>query len=164
MPYHWNTHHNNTGQMQILELWPHNSLPKRGFAGFIMVTFILTLIPLIAMTSSMTFWGLLPFMMMALWGIWVALQKSYKRNEIFERLQFGATQLELTRTNPSGEVLSWECDGYWSRAQLYPIEGPVPNYVTLNGNGREVEIGAFLSESERKSLYHDLRKALAFYK
>ena len=81
-----------------------------------------------------------------------------------EKLQFGATKLELTRTNPSGKVQIWKCEGYWSSAQLYPTEGPVPNYVTLNGNGREVEIGAFLSQDERKSLYAELRVELALYK
>ena len=164
MPYNWNTQRKNTSELQILELWPHNSLTKSGFAGFIIVTFCLILIPLLALAGTIIFWGLLPFMMITLWGIWVALQKNYKSNQILERLQFGSTRLELTRTNPSGEVQNWECEGYWSRAHLYLKEGPVPNYVTLNGNGREVEIGAFLSEDERKALYDELRKALALYK
>lgn len=32
----------------------------------------------------------------------------------------------------------------------------MPHYVTLSGAGREVEIGAFLSEDERKELYAEL--------
>ena len=39
--------------------------------------------------------------------------------------------------------------------------GPVPWYVTLTGNGRTVEIGAFLSEYERRVLYGELASALA---
>jgi len=46
---------------------------------------------------------------------------------------------------------------------LYGTERPLPNYVTLSGNGREVEIGAFLSEDERKSLFKELKSALANY-
>ena len=157
MPYRWITQQSKTSEMRILELWPHNSLSKWGFSGLI-------LIPLLSLTGTILFWGLLPFMMTALWGIWFALQKSYKRNQVLEKLQFGTTQLELTRTNPSGKVQSWRCEGYWGCAQLYPKEGPVPNYVTLNGNGREVEIGAFLSQDERKSLYAELRTELALYK
>ncbi len=164
MPYRWIAQHSNTSEMRILELWPHNSLSKLGFSGFIMITFCLILIPLLSLAGTALFWGLLPFMMMALWGIWFALQKSYERNQVLEKLQFGATQLELTRTNASGEVQSWKCEGYWSCAHLYPKEGPVPNYVTLSGNGREVEIGAFLSQDERKSLYAELRIELALYK
>jgi uncharacterized membrane protein len=37
----------------------------------------------------------------------------------------------------------------------------VPNYLTLKGNGREVEIGAFLSEPERLTLRRELMAALA---
>jgi uncharacterized membrane protein len=37
----------------------------------------------------------------------------------------------------------------------------VPNYVTLSGAGREVEIGAFLSEDERKALYGELSDRVA---
>jgi uncharacterized membrane protein len=47
---------------------------------------------------------------------------------------------------------------------MHPKGGPVPNYVTLSGNGREVEIGAFLSEEERKALYDDLRHLVQAYK
>jgi uncharacterized membrane protein len=47
---------------------------------------------------------------------------------------------------------------------LYGTEGPLPNYVTLSGNGREVEIGAFLSEDERKSLFKELTERVRCYR
>ena len=43
---------------------------------------------------------------------------------------------------------------------MHKTGGPVPNYVTLSGKGREVEIGAFLSEDERVSLFGELEDAL----
>jgi uncharacterized membrane protein len=36
----------------------------------------------------------------------------------------------------------------------------VPNYLTLKGEGREVELGAFLSEAERIALREDLQDRL----
>ena len=164
MPYHWTTNSRNGRDIRILELWPHNSLPKQGFASFIVTTFILILLPLLSLSGTLVFWGLLPFLMLAIWAVWTALQHSYNRNKIYECLSFGKQTLDLERTNPKGNTQNWSCEGYWSRASIYTREGPVPFYVTLSGNGREVEIGAFLSEDERKSLYEELRREIAHYK
>ena len=43
---------------------------------------------------------------------------------------------------------------------MYDKEGPVANYITLSGNGREVELGSFLDENERKELFHELNRLL----
>jgi uncharacterized membrane protein len=164
MPYHWKMNSQDGQNTRILELWPHNSLPKQGFVGFILTTFILILLPLLALSGTRVFWGLLPFLILAVWAIWTALQNSYKRNKIYECVSFGQKILNLKRTNPKGDTQNWSCEGYWSRASIYTRKGPVPFYVTLNGNGREVEIGAFLSEGERKSLYEELCNELSHYK
>ena len=47
---------------------------------------------------------------------------------------------------------------------LHETGGPVPNYVTLSGNGREVEIGAFLSEDERVELFSELQARFNDYR
>lgn len=67
---------------------------------------------------------------------------------------------QLIRINPKGDVQEWDCDRYWTKVTKYDDEGPVPHYITLRGKGREVEIGAFLSEEERIALYDDLQRAL----
>ena len=164
MPYRWIINSQDGMETRTLELCPHNSLPKRGFAVFILTTSFLCLLPLIALSGTFVFWGLLPFLMLAVWAVWVALQNSYKRNNIYECLSFGQRTVDLKRINPKGDTQSWSCDGYWSRAIIYAKEGPVPDYVTLSGNGREVEIGAFLSQDERKSLYKEVRDELTNYK
>jgi uncharacterized membrane protein len=43
---------------------------------------------------------------------------------------------------------------------MYEKDGPVSNYITLTGNGREVELGSFLDEEERKNLYCELSSLL----
>ena len=53
---------------------------------------------------------------------------------------------------------------YWAKLKIYETEGPVANYITLTGNGKEVELGAFLSEDERKALYGELEQMLGGYK
>ena len=43
---------------------------------------------------------------------------------------------------------------------MYDQEGPVANYITLTGNGREVELGSFLGEDERIKLFDELNQLL----
>ena len=59
------------------------------------------------------------------------------------------------------DLLEWQANPHWVRVTLHKTGGPVPNYLTLRGNGREVEIGAFLAEEERLTLQHELRRALS---
>jgi len=47
---------------------------------------------------------------------------------------------------------------------MHETGGPVPHYVTLSGNGREVEIGAFLSEDERVELFSELKARFDDYR
>ena len=158
MPYDWKTPRENA--VQELHLWPHQSLPPRGFAMFILITFTLLLMPLFAVIGSAVLWGLLPFMLAALAAIWFALNRSRQDAQILEVLTLSDDHAHLVRRNPRGDVQEWDCNRYWAQPEIYRTDGPVPHYVTLKGNGREVEIGAFLSEDERVALYDELTRAL----
>lgn len=159
MPYNWTTSDPSLPR-QELQLWPHQSLPPKGYAGFILGTFLLILIPLIPLLGSVALWGILPFMMMAVGGIWYALDRSHRNAQILEVLTLTGDRAHLIRHNPHGGVQEWDCNRYWATTQMHEKDGPVPYYVTLKGGGREVEIGAFLSEDERISLYDELARAL----
>jgi len=163
MPYEWNTP-SDTSVRQQMDLWPYGSLPNKGFAIFIMTTFTFLSLPLYAVLGTKVFWGLLPFILLAIWGIWFALRKNYKDRSILERLTIRDEHCNLSRQNPKGDTQSWDCNPFWVRVHLHETGGPVPNYVTLSGNGREVEIGAFLSEDERKALYQDLAQTFRDYR
>jgi len=154
MPYQWTTEPD--AVRQELRLWPHNSLPKRGMAAFILATFTMILIPVLTMLGSPVLWGLLPFAMAAVWGMHFALQSNKRARRILEVLTLDAQSAQLVRTEPSGSVKEWDCNRHWATINKYDTDGPIPHYVTLRGMGREVEIGAFLSEEERVALYEDL--------
>ena len=157
MPYQWTTSPNETPQR--LRLWPHQSLPARGMAAFVLTTFTMIMIPVMTLLGSPVLWGLLPFALLAVWGMYYALQRNYHARLIEEVLTLGPEAAELVRTEPSGEVKSWACNRYWTTITKYENDGPMPHYVTLKGKGREVEIGAFLSEEERVALYDELQRA-----
>ncbi len=158
MPYRWTSPPNSTPQ--TLHLWAHNSLPARGMAAFVLTTFTLISIPVLPLLGSPVLWAILPFTLAAVWGIYWALQRNHHARQIKETLVLGDTMAQLIRINPKGDVQEWDCDRYWTKVTKYDDEGPVPHYITLRGKGREVEIGAFLSEEERIALYDDLQRAL----
>lgn len=159
MPYNWTISSDDPDDRE-LHLWPHQSLQPRGFVGFIGATFALLMLPLVPLLGSVVLWGILPFLLAALSAIWLALNQSRKNAQILEVLTLSHDRARLMRRNPRGDVLEWDCNRYWAKPSLHQKNGPVPNYVTLSGNGREVEIGAFLSEDERLSLYEDLTRTL----
>ncbi|PJE32101.1 Uncharacterized membrane protein [Pseudooceanicola antarcticus] len=152
MPYRWTSDTD-------LELTPHRSLPPQGFAAVILTFFTLAMIPLTAFLGTMALWGLLPFALLATWGLWWGLRRSYADGLITEQLRIGEAETLLTRDGPRDSHAEWRCNTYWVRVTDHETGGPVPHYLTLSGNGREVEIGAFLSEDERKRLGPELRAA-----
>jgi uncharacterized membrane protein len=158
MPYEWNE--DKLERRSELKLWPYRSLPRRGFAAFILGTFTLITIPLYPLLGTFVLWGVLPFLLMAVGGIWWALERSYRDADMTEELVIGPDEVRLTRINPGGKTQQWDCNSYWAKVDMYPTGGPVAHYVTMSGKGREVEIGSFLSEDERKALYGELVDAL----
>ena len=93
---------------------------------------------------------------LALATIWVALKASWRKGKVFEVLEVWSDHVELKRTNPNGSVQKWTANPYWTEINVIEKDGPVPNYLTLRGGGRTVEIGSFLSEDERPILAKDL--------
>jgi uncharacterized membrane protein len=158
MPYHWTTQPK--AATQTLELWPHNSLPAKGFAVMILGFFTTATIPLYMVIGTKVLWGLLPFVLAATGALYWGLQRNFRDRQILETLTFDHDQTSLTRVNPRGAPQHWGCNTYWVDVTMHDKGGPVPHYITLKGAGREVEIGAFLSEDERKALYADLQSAL----
>ncbi len=159
MPYHWTNQ--TDASAQELRLWPHESLPPRGMAAFVLITFIFILMPAFAVLGTPILWGLLPFLMAAVLAIYYAIQRNHKDRQITEVLTLTDELAMLVRTEPNGHRQEWEANRYWTRVTKYEDAGPVPHYITLKGANREVEIGAFLSEEERIALYDDLKHALA---
>ena len=151
-------------QIKIIEVWPYNSLKPKGFVLFLGSTFVLISLPLFNVLGTTVFWGLLPFLLVAFMGVWFALRQSLNDRQILEQLTLSKREIALIRQNPTGEHRRWVCSPYWAKLKIYETEGPVANYITLTGNGREVELGAFLTEDERKTLYEELEHLLDGYK
>lgn len=144
-----------------LSLMPHLSMGPTGFVRIIAISAAFLALPLLAVLGTPVLWGLLPFVGLALWALWYALSRnSAERRALREDLCLTKERIEITRTNPRKPAQHWHANPYWVRIKLAEKDGLIENYLTLEGNGRVVELGAFLSPDERAELYATLSQAL----
>ena len=143
-----------------LTLTPHKSLTPEGFVWFIGATAALIVIPLLSILGNPVFWFLLPFILGAVWAIWAALKRSWRDHDVREDLLIWDDLVRLERHEPRRPTRDWEANPHWVRVALHPRGGPVPQYLTLKGGTREVELGAFLTPPERVGLKDTLERVL----
>ncbi len=146
---------------QRLHLWPHRSLTNRGFVWFMGGTVALIAFPALLFTGHAALWFLILPALGVVALVWWALRRSTRDGEVLEELVLTRNLARLTRTGPHGARAEWQANPHWVRVTDHATGGPVLHYVTLTGGGREVEIGAFLSEDERIALARELRTRLA---
>lgn len=128
---------------------------------FIGATSLLVSVPLLIFLGSPVLWMLLIFVTTTLAAMYWALNRSYADGRILEELTVSTSRITLTRHGPGRKRQDWEANPYWIRIVRHDRNGPVPYYLTLHGGPRDVEIGAFLSEEERRNLVPELETALA---
>ena len=149
-----------SGKRWTLRLWPHNALAPRGFATVIALSATVLALPLLAVLGNAVLWGILPFAMLALWALWYAIQRNWRDRSVFEEMALSRRELHLRRIDPRGPVQEWRADPHWVTLHLSASGGPVEQYLTLTGGGREVELGAFLTPGERVMLHDELADLL----
>lgn len=158
MPYQWTYNADHTPAQ--LDLWAHNALPPKWLGITVLGALFGLCIPLFMVIGTIVFWGLLPFLIGTAAALWVGLERNQKQRSMQETLWFDDEHVTLRHITAQGDPLEWECNRYWAQVNIYDKNGPTRDYVTLRGAGREVQIGAFLTDDERKALYRDLRRYL----
>lgn len=161
MPYHWSRPlPAPEAPLAELRLWPHRSLSPHGFVAFFGITAVLVAVPLLTIVGSPVLWGVLPFVVATFAAMWWGLKRSWADAAVVEEFRLWQDRVTLSRHGPRTRHAEWEANPHWVKVTLHPKGGPVADYVTLQGAGREVEIGAFLSDEERRRLYGELRDTL----
>lgn len=145
----------------VLQLWPHRSLTPRGFVSFIGASAALLAFPLLALLGTPALWVIFAFAAASIAGIWAALTRNNRDRAVSEQLFLWRDRIILTHRDGQGREQTWSANPYWVRVTLHPTGGPVPAYLTLKGQDREVELGAFLTPEERRALADELRARLA---
>lgn len=155
MPYAWSE----SQDANTLTLWPHQSMTAKGFTWFIGTTAAMLSLPLFAVLGSAVAWVLMVFFLGTLAATWKAISANQKARSTQECLRLSKTRVDLEHRPPKGPTLRWDANPHWVTVNLR-TDGPVENYLTLRGGGREVELGAFLTPEERKSLYEELKRVI----
>lgn len=148
------------GPPSQITAWPYRSLPRKGFASFLLATYAMMMLPVGALVGTASLWVVLCFGLVALTALWFFLEQSYRSGTLREVLTMAPDKVTLVRQNPDGTEQNWHAAPHWITLELAP-EGPVPNYLTLQGNGRRVEFGAFLTPEERADLHRTLLRDIA---
>lgn len=158
MPHDWAE---NPDGSRRLTIWRHRSLDAPGFVWVIALTAGALVLPLLALLGTSVVWGLLPFALAALAGLWWAMQYGWRGGGPVEEVVLTQGRMQVIRRDPGRPDRLWQGESYWVRLQLHG-DGPVPDYLTLtDGRGREIELGAFLDPAERRLLKDELTDALA---
>jgi uncharacterized membrane protein len=89
-------------------------------------------------------------------AIALALRQAWRAGDRSERITFDASSLEV-RALPGRHRASFQ--SYWVRVRLAPGNGH--DRLLLGSHGRELEIGAFLTDGERAELSGKLKMLLA---
>jgi len=118
------------------------------------------MLPLLSLLGTLALWAMLPFMLVVLFAIWLSFLRNYRDGGLFEELTLWPDMIVVHRHNPRHAAQDWQANPYWISLSLRQEGGPVENYLTLKGAGREIELGAFLSPEERFELHHELNHAL----
>jgi uncharacterized membrane protein len=141
-------------------LRPHRSLTRAGGTWLMALVAAGLALPLLPLAGTGAAWGLLPFLVAALVGLNWAIRRNTDDGRLTEELRLWPDLIVVERREPRGAVRRWHANPFWVKARLRG-DAPVENYLTLTGDGREIELGAFLSPDERVALHAELCAALA---
>jgi uncharacterized membrane protein len=142
-----------------LTLWPNRSLSRGGSGWLIGLLAAGLALPLVPLAGTGAAWGMLPFLLAALLLLYWALRRSYLDGRLTEELRLWPDLITVVRREPRGRVRRWHANPFWVRPHLRE-DARVEKYLTLEGGGREIELGAFLSPWERETLYAEITAAL----
>jgi len=143
-------------------LRPNRSLSRRGLAWLLLIAWLFLLVPAVPLLGSAALWVMLPFLLFVLLALWISIEANNRDGrELCEELTLWRDLITVQRHARRKAPQNWHANPYWTTIKIHAEGGPVENYITLKGNGREIELGAFLSPDERVELFDRLQTALA---
>lgn len=123
------------------------------------ITAFMLTVPLWGIAGTPVFWGLVPFLALAFWGLWFAIRRNGRNLDLSETLWIWRDEVRVERREADGRLLRWQAEPVKVRLKLHKDARP-EDYLTLTGGGREIELGAFLAPEERVALVDEIESGL----
>jgi uncharacterized membrane protein len=140
-------------------LWPHRSLPLRGFRALMLGLGLLSLAAGVGFVAAGA-WPICGFFGLDVALLYVAFRISYRSARQRETLRLAGDQFTVERVGIYGERRQWRFQPFWLRIVLE--ERPNDSHrLLLASHGRSLAIGDFLAPSLRRELATNLRDVLA---
>lgn len=123
------------------------------------ITAFMLSVPMWGIAGTPVFWGLLPFLALAFWGLWFAIRSNGRNLSLTETLWIWRDEVRVERCEPDGRRLRWQADPMRVRLKVHK-DARLEDYLTLTGGSREIELGAFLAPEERVALAEEIERGL----
>jgi uncharacterized membrane protein len=141
-----------------LVLYPNRSLGPTGFA-VLMAAIVLVSIAVGAGFMMVGAWPVTGFLGLDVLLLYLAFRWNYREARRVEFVRLDRDGLSVRRLEPDGRSQTWLFEPYWVRIALEQV-GRHERRLVLRSHGRQVTIGAFLTQDERIELAHALDAAL----
>lgn len=139
-------------------LYPNRSLGKSGFA-VLMAAIVLVSGAVGAGFMMVGAWPVTGFLGLDILLLYLAFRWNDRQARRAEFLRLDRDGLSVRRQEPDGRSTSWRFEPYWVRVALEQV-GHHDRRLVLRSHGRQVVIGAFLTQDERLELACALEAAL----
>ena len=136
---------------------PHRSLTRKG------VMTVIAVLTVFSAAVALRFlllgaWPVAAFSLLEIPLVCGLLAVNVRRARASELIMLTAQEITVIQTDPAGRRKQMSLPSAWLRVQLDAGRG-IPR-VMLSSHGRDCEVGAFLHEPDRLSLFDALRDAV----
>jgi len=143
----------------VFELSPNCSLSPRS-ATLFYASVVAVCLPVAVACAAAGFWPVLPFAGLELAGLAVALRLSLRRGQVRETIRIDEREVTVGRAS-GREHSEHRFARPWTRVQLRKANvASWPSRLLVGAMGRSVEVGAFLTEGERRRLGRRLAEVI----
>ena len=139
-------------------LYPSRSLGTTGFA-LLMMAIVLVSVAVGAGFMMVGAWPVTGFLGLDVLLVYLAFRWNDRQARRAEFVRLDGDGLSVRRLEPDGHSQCWRFEPYWVRVSLEQV-GRHDRRLVLRSHGRQVVIGAFLTQDERQELAHALEAAL----